>query len=706
MNLYQNQFQGHWTEQNRRKGQYYGLLIVGMLSTVYHLWFAYTYGIVMNLHLVIHIWMMICMATLYVFDPEITRSDGLFRFIDNYAIVPLEFVLGSVASGYMFTNYERLYQDSLGIYSDVDVLIGAILIFLVLDLSRRTFGWVITGVGILGIFYATTASYWPGIFQTRSIPLTSIIGNLTVQFTGLYDLIVRVSATYIIIFLLFAGFLESYGALEYFIHIGARIGQKFKSGVTQTAVIASIGMGSVNGSASANAATTGAMTIPLMKSQEIKDDTAAAIESVASSGGQIMPPIMGAAAFLMAEIIGTSYLRVITIGLLPALLFYGTVVIAVYLISDKENADIDRMTEGNLEESTPTVKKSVRDKLDEVSIGSSSRPDLTEINEMIEDNDKSVWLKLFEGFYLWAPIAVLVYTLVVLRYNALYAGFWSTITAIGAAFIQYMVLSDDRKAALRGFLADTADGMRLGSQNAAAIAMAAAVMGLFVEVLGVTGFTVMLTQQMVSLSGGQLAILLPIAMLAAILFGLGMPTTGAYLVAVLLIAPSLVELGIQVETAHFFVLYFAILSALTPPVAIANIITSEIAGASFIRTCYKSILIGLPLFILPYVFVVNPSILFWEMPYTLYLFGMLFVASVALSSVAVNYFFGAYRIPVRAVLAVCGLVVLFIPAIPMAQGNVIVLQSVVTVAIVAILGAKYLLRTDRLIGSMAATSNR
>lgn len=696
MNSYDVSFPDFRNEITRRRGQYYGLLIVGIISTVYHMWFAYTYGIVMDLHLVIHLWTMMCMAVLFVFDPEVTPADGWLSVLDNYVVLPIEFVLASVTSVFMFTNFNRLYRDALGIYTDFDVLVGAILIVLVLDLSRRTFGWVITSVGLLGILYASTASYWPGILNTRSIPLTSLVASLTVQFTGLYDLIVRVSATYIIIFLLFAGFLESYGALEYFVRIGARLGQKFKSGVTQTAVIASLGMGSVNGSASANAATTGAMTIPLMKSQGIKDDTAAAIESVASSGGQIMPPIMGAAAFLMAEIIGTNYLRIITIGLLPALLFYGTVVVAVYLLSDKENALVDDIDRAALIRRESDLGKSVREKLDDVSIGTSSQPELANINAEIQGEGKPIHVTIFEGFYLWAPVAVLVYTLVVLRYNALYAGFWSTLAAIAAAFIQLMVLGDGYVEPFKRFLADTADGMRLGSQNAAAIAMAAAVMGLFVEVLSMTGFTVVLTQQMVSIASGQLWILLPLAMIAAILFGLGMPTTGAYLVAVLLIAPSLVELGVRIEVAHFFVLYFAILSALTPPVAIANIITSEISGASFARTCYKSILIGLPLFILPYVFVANPSILYWAFPNSVYLFGMLLLASIALSSAAINHFFGPISLPARAVLVVSAIAVMFFPVIPETAGNALLLQAAATALILVVLAIQFVIHTDRL----------
>jgi TRAP transporter 4TM/12TM fusion protein len=654
------------SEVGRVKMKYWTLLLLGVITATYHIWFAYTYGIQMNLHLVVHLGLMTSVAAAYVFDPTVTRDDGLISFFDNYLVVPFELLAGIAVSVYMFTNYQRLYIESLGIFNSTDILVGFLILFVVFDLSRRTFGWVLVLVGLFGLFYALTAQYWPGIFQTNSLDPDVLIAGMTVQFSGLYDIILEVAATYIVIFILFAGFLEAYGALEYFVQLGARVGQRMKSGVTQTAVISSLGMGSVNGSAAANAATTGALTIPLMKKQGVEKNTAAAIEAVASSGGQIMPPIMGAAAFLMAEITGTSYLHVITVGLLPALLFYGTVAVAVYFITDKEGASSDLLLDdGGVDAEVDDVPESaqVDSQLDQVSIGSSNEVDLSDITSASENS--SILDSVIRGIYLWLPVGVLVYMLVVLRYGALYSGVWAIAAAIGSGLFQKLYFADDYSAATKEFIADTAEGARLGAQNAAGISMAAAVMGIFVEVLSITGFTVTLTQQLVSLSGGVLLLLLPLAMLAAILFGLGMPTTGAYIVAVLLIAPALTDLGIRVETAHLYVLYFAVLSALTPPVAIANIITSEIAGASFFKTSYKSLVIGLPLFVLPYLFVFNPDILYWEFPMTLVNFAVLLVSLIALSTAGISYFFGSLSLPTRAVLVVCALLASTAPVLPL-----------------------------------------
>lgn len=669
-----------------RRPRYFALLFIGIITTIYHLWFAYSYGILLDKHLVLHMWSMMCMGTIYVFDPEIDTGDSISEVVDNYLILPLELILASATSIYVITNYERLYIDSPGIYNSVDVIVGFILIVLVIDLCRRTFGWVIASVGILGLGYASTANFWPGIFRTSPIPPDILITTLTVQFIGLYDLLVRVAATYVIVFLILAGFLESYGAMEYFMKVGASLGRKIRSGITQTAVLASVGMGSINGSAAANAATTGMMTIPLMKTQGVDEDTAGAIEAVASSGGQIMPPVMGAAAFIMAEIIGTSYLRIITIGLLPALLFYFTIVIAVYTITIKEGAIRgDTMSSGEAElvdvdEYIEDQTKGRKEKIEDVSIGSHSIPDLS--GELFNPN-KSVPVIILEGFYLWAPISVLVYTLVILGYGAVLAGFWSTITAVVAAFIQYLVLEDGWIDPLKLFIADTLDGMRLGSQNAAAISIAVGVMGLFVGVLGLTGFSIKLTQQLIPLAGGSLAVLLFIVMLASILFGLGMPTVAAYIVAVLLVAPALVEFGVRVEVAHFFVFYFAILSAITPPVAIACIITSSISGGSFYNTCYKALIIGLPLFILPYVFVANPALLFWEFPYSLYLFFVCFISLIALSFGVINYIRGQLTIVSRILFLILPPFGLFATTLPIAT-NYISIIRISSITIIAI----------------------
>ncbi|MFC7156907.1 TRAP transporter permease [Halomarina halobia] len=660
--------------------KYLLLLVLGVVATVYHLWYARSYPFSIGLHMVIHLGLLAALTSVLVFDPDFREADSLLTKIDNAVVIPVEFLVSVGLTYYLWSNYQRLAFESLGIYSDTDVLVGGILILLVLDLSRRTFGWVLTGIAIFGMVYALYGQLFPGILQHQGVSFDRLITANTVELAGIYGQILRVGSTYIVIFIIFAGFLESYGALSYFIDLGARVGRNIRSGVTQTAVIASLGMASVNGSAAANAATTGAFTIPLMKRENIRSETAAAIESVASSGGQVMPPIMGAAAFIMAEITGTGYLGIVQIGLLPALLFYGTIVVAVHLITLKEGAgkpDLVSDAETVTETETPVI------------INTRTPEDPTDVNDIaIGTTDEGIaaqldssgalplWKQLVKSSFLWVPVGVLIYTLVWLRYGALLAGFYATVSTIPVAFVQRLVLSDEGlKITVIGFIADTLDACRIGIENTAPITMALAVMGLFVGILNLTGFTQVFASTLVDLAGGVLILLAIFAMFAAILFGLGMPTVAAYIVAVLLIAPALVNVGVPLETAHFFVFYFAILSALTPPVAIACIVTTRIANANFWQVCYKAVLIGLPLFVLPYVFLVNPTLLYWEFPMTLITFCVLYLGLVAISVAVINYIDGPLMLPVRVGMVVVALVALFANAFAGAYAEAVQIVS-------------------------------
>jgi len=641
----------------------YGLLLViGVIGTVYHLWFAWTYGLTMNRHILFHFGMMTIALLVSSVRP---RYEGLsiIKKLDNFLIIPVETVAAVGVSVYLWIHFERLTISSIGVYSDMDFYVGIITILLVLELVRRAYGWILTIVGTVGLVYALFGYYFPGFLSHTGVPLRRLVTATTVQFTGVFGTILQVSATYIVIFIIFAGFLEAYGALQYFIKLGAGVGTRVKSGITQTAVIASIGFGSINGSAAANSATTGALTIPLMKDRGVNRNTAAAIESVASSGGQIMPPIMGAAAFIMAEFTGTSYLHIVKIGLLPALLFYLTVVCAVYLLTVKEGAVIRTGEDEGSE-----IEKKLGS---ELSIGNQSEVDKIAIgsepggNSRFNDTDTTpLWGRLMSGLYLWIPIGILVYSLFLLDFGAVYSGSLATVATVPVAFGQTLLLSANRKQAVVEFVGDTFDACRLGIENAAPIAMATAVLGLFIGTLNLTALTQVITQSLVSISGGSLFLLLVVAMISAILFGLGLPTVAAYVLAVILIAPPLTEAGIRLETAHFYVFYFAILSALTPPVAIACIITSKISGGDFWRTSYKSILIGMPLFLLPYVFVVNDEILYWDATRTPLLFVLLLIGLVSISIAAINRFGGPLTPMKRIGLLVVSFGVLYFPVLP------------------------------------------
>jgi TRAP transporter 4TM/12TM fusion protein len=624
----------------------YGILIgLGVLIAAYHLGYVRTFFVEQNQHRLIHVGTMTLGAAVvaYEVDPQTTRQR-----IGNYVGL-IEGLVAVAVTGYLVISYERMVYEQLGVYTTSDMIAGVLMLVVVLDVTRRVYGPILSIVGIGGLVYAFWGPYFPGILNHNGISINRLIQGLTIDYgSGLYGVITGVSATYIIIFMILAGLLEAYGALDYFIQLGTMLGRRIRSGLAQMTVVASLGMGSINGSAAANAATTGAFTIPLLKRHGLHEDTASAFESVASSGGQIMPPIMGAAAFVMAQITGNSYLYIIVVGALPALLFYFSVAVGVHLTTMKEG--IEELDMDKLEVDTVGLQRE-----DAVSnlFGRST--------EDVSFDNLTVRNLVVEGLSLWIPVAVLLFTMIALQWDPLYAGFWAVASSIPAALVQSVGLRDGYD--LKDFGVDTLDGFGRGLENAAPIGVAIGVMNVFVGVLNITGFTQVFANSLLTLSGGVTVVLLVLTMVAALLFGLGMPTVAAYITAVLLIAPALAEAGIPLLAAHFFVFYFAILSAITPPVAIACLVTSRISGGSFWETARRSLVLAAPLFVLPYVFVLNDNLLFWDFPGTASTFLFVLVGFIGMAVALINYLDGPVALPVRGALLGLSTLLLFAPLV-------------------------------------------
>jgi len=630
-----------------RMYKYGSLIVLGAVAAAYHLSQVYFALVDSNLHRAVHLGFMIVGATIVAYDPD---PDG-FRDRAGNAIALFEAALAVGVTYYLYTNFRRIMFDQIGMFETNDILAGLLMMALVFDATRRVYGPILPAVGVVGLIYAKYGPYFPGILNHSGLGWERLVQGLTVEYqTGLFGVITGVSATFIVVFMFLAGLLEAYGALNYFLQLGTLFGRRIKSGLAQMTTIASLGMGSINGSAAANAATTGAFTIPLLKRHGLHEDTAASFESVASSGGQIMPPIMGAAAFVMAELTGTPYIGIIKIALFPALLFYGSVAVGVHLTTMKEG--IEEVDEDQEVEMSAKALDRQR-ALDDLFGKSAGKVSFDNI---------SVRNLIVEGLALWIPVAVLLYTMVILLWDPLFAGFVSIVSAVPAAFLQSVLLREGYD--LRDFAIDTLDGLGRGLENAAPIGVAIGVMNVFVGVMNLTAFAQTFASSLVSLSGGVLAVLLLLAMFAAVLFGLGMPTVAAYITAVLLIAPALADAGVSLLSAHFFVFYFAILSAITPPVAIACLVAARVSGGDFWNTCRLSLLLATPLFVLPYVFVVNESLLFWTLPGTIVTFLFSAVAFVGMSAALVNYLDGPLPTPVRGLLLASAGVVLFAPLVP------------------------------------------
>ncbi|WP_049922514.1 TRAP transporter permease [Halopiger djelfimassiliensis] len=598
------------------------------------------------------------------------RARRGYATIDPYVAIGLA-VAAIAATGYVYTNFGRLEGDAFIVgYTTTDHLVGAVLIALAIDATRRAFGVVIAAVAVLSIVYAHSmvGSNLFGVFRHSGMSWTQIAENGAVSISGVYHgTLMDVGSRWVAIFIMFAGIAKTYGLMEFVREVGQELGRSLRTGVVQIAVISSMIMGSITGSAAANTATTGSFTIPMIKDQGVRDDVAASIEAVASAGGQMLPPVMGVAAFLMADILDVPYLAIVKAGVIPAALFYFSVCLAVHF----------------------TILK---------------------FGWISSDLSRFDWRLLLGGIHFAVPMAVLLITLVYLRYTPFTAGMYTIFAIIGVMYVRNLLvhvfaIGDDERdgagkenvtveAIVRNLLETTKqtfDGFKQGGVEMAPLVGVLAAMGVIIELVEGTGLTARVATTLIGMGdisllgiGGGLFVVLFLAMLASILFGLGMPTPAAYILVAVLVAKPVTEMGVPDITMHMFVFYFAMLSAITPPVAISVAIGSRIAGASFIRSCVQSLRLGAPGFVIPYAFVANNSLIYWSGE-TLLAFPVVMAGTVGLIVATVG-FDGArdLSVPVRGLYAVASLCAMF--------GSVVHvgLQVVAAALVVAALGhARY-----------------
>jgi len=537
--------------------------------------------------------------------------------------------VGTVAfTAYIFLNYESLRNRLLD-YAPFEYLLAGLLLLIIVEATRRAYGNPFVAVIVVFVGYAYFGEFLPGWLAHSGIDVQRLIEVNVLTLDGIYGTVPRVGTTWVAIFLVYAGLLEGYGALNMVFADGGAAEKRFRAGTAQTAVVASLLMGSINGSAVANTATTGSFTIPLMKERGIRSSTAAAIESAASSGGQVMPPIMGAAAFVMAGILNLPYIDVLLFALLPALLFYLSIAVSVQVVS---------------------LKQDIIDNPDSVETGADG-------GENAFGGDAGTFRR---GLPLILSVVVLVYYLAVAQLSPLP----SAIRAIGVLvigqFLWQFYLSGFDTASLRKTAGATLQGLQIGAVSNAPIFAVLGSIGILINLINVGSFTRLLTFAMLDQSGGSLLILLFFAMLMSIMFGMGMPTVAAYILVAIFIGPAIVEFGLDQIYAHMFVFYFAILSALTPPVALGCAVACKIADTGFLRTCWDAMKMALPVFLLPYTFVLHRNLLVWD-AMTPVVFVTIALALFGVSFAVYNHIFQPLRLPTRVLVGGAALVVLFVP---------------------------------------------
>ncbi len=504
--------------------------------------------------------------------------------------VDLAFILAAIASG----AYIVVFLDDIiaraGFWSHTDIVMGVIATITVLEASRRAVGLGLTLIGVFAIVYALSGDrgalpalgeWLPGILAHRGYSIDRLVGTLYLGQEGIYGLPMGVAATYIFIFVLFGAFLEVTGAGKFFIDLAYAATGRQRGGPAKAAVIASAGMGSISGSAIANVVTTGAFTIPLMKRLGYRPAEAGGIEAAASTGGQIMPPLMGAGAFLMSEYTRVPYLDIVAVSVFPALLYFGTVYLFVHLVAAKRG--MEGMSSGEL----PQVGAVMR-----------------------------------AGWHFLLPLVALVYLLVV-GVSPMRVGFYAIVLMLAVAALRgawTLFVTDPRAGepvsvarlgdALRAAWRILLDGLELGARNAVAVSMACAVAGIIVGVVGLTGLGLKFSAMMIAFSGGNILLALLLVLIASLVLGMGLPVTAAYIVLIVLVGPALTEeFGLPLLIAHLVVFWYSQDSNVTPPVALAGFAGAAIAGSKPLETSLQAWKFAKGLYLIPLFMVFNPEII-------------------------------------------------------------------------------------------------
>ncbi|OLS33864.1 TRAP transporter permease [Bacillus sp. MRMR6] len=471
-------------------------------------------------------------------------------------------LLGVIAvawfSSYIVITDQQLFYNASN-PSALEIFLGILSIIAILEATRFLMGWVLPLLAIIALAYAFLGPHLPSLFAHRGYSVERLVSTLYMGGEGIYGPPIAATATFVAIFVIFGSFLLHSGAGNIFVDIAFSLFGKVRGGPAKMSVVSSSFFGMVSGSPVANVVSTGTLSIPLMIKNGYKPHVAAAIEATSSTGGQLVPPVLGAAAFLMAEVTAIPYLEIVKASIIPALVFYFAIFIMVDFEAGKHGL------KGLKKEELPRFKN-----------------------------------VMMSGWNLLLPIAVLIYILVVAKMTPMSAAFWSIVSVIVFSFFQ---------RATRMNWKMIKDALISGGENLMEVVSACATAGIIIGVLNLTGLGLKFSTILVSISGGHLFLLLVLAALASIVLGMGLPAVGVYLVLSVLVAPSLVELGVSVISAHFFIFYFGVLSSITPPIALAAYAAGGIAKADPMKTGFTAVKLAAAAYIFPFIFIMQPSLL-------------------------------------------------------------------------------------------------
>jgi TRAP transporter 4TM/12TM fusion protein len=546
------------------------------------------------------------LALIFLLYPSNRKSRQ--AFVSMYWVDVVLALLGAGVNLYWIINYQDILMRA-GDATKPDLVVGAIAVLLVLEAARRIVGLPITAIAALFVLYAYVGPYLPGFLSHRGFSVERIISHMFFTTEGILGIPLGVSSTFVFLFILFGAFLEKTGIGQFIIDLANAVAGRAVGGPAKVAVIASAMQGTISGSSVANVVGTGSFTIPLMKSIGYKANFAGAVEAAASTGGQIMPPIMGAAAFLMAEFTGIPYARVALAAVIPALLYFTGVGIGVHLEARRTGLT------GLPEEQVPRLGKVLR-----------------------------------ERGLLLIPILGLIVIMA--------SGATPTKAALLAMVLAILVSSISPKTRLKP--KDILDALEQGARGALGVAAATAAAGMIIGSVTLTGLGLKLANGLVTLAHGNLLLTMFFAMIASLILGMGSPTTANYVITSTIASPALIHLGVPLLAAHMFVFYFGIVADLTPPVALAAYAGAGIAKGEPMATGVNATKLAIGAFLVPYIFVMSPQLLLINTT----VFGALRVAvgavigMLALEAAVQGWLLKQAGLPERVALALGGLMLI------------------------------------------------
>lgn len=504
----------------------------------------------------------------FMIYPVVKRKEGKRDLLSSKLMFVVDFLFTAgiiLCCTYFITELEALAYRG-GNPSTMDVIVSCVAVLLVLESCRRSLGAAMPIIAVIFIIYAMLGNL-PGFLQHRAIDVEWLSTHLFLTTEGVFGTTIGASATTVFLFVLFGAALEKTGGGEFFLQLAYSVCGRYRGGTAKVAVVGSGLMGMISGSAVANVAGVGSIAIPLMKQTGYSSDDAGAIEAVSASGGLIMPPVMGAAAFIMAENLGVPYSEIILAAALPATLYYMAILFSVDFIAGRQG--LVGMPKDQLPKFRAVMK---------------------------------------EGYLYIIPMLILIYFICIAKTSAQRAAFWGFVSIV----VLYAVRKILQEKDVRGFCKMILDILIDGSRQAVSIIAACACAGIIVGVISLTGLGLTLSSALVDLAGGSLFLLLLYTAIACIILGMGLPVTACYIILAVLAAPAIVNLGVPAIAAHLFVMYYGVLSNITPPVALASYVAAGISKSKPLNVAVTSCKMSVVLFVLPFMFIYQPVLILQE----------------------------------------------------------------------------------------------